>query len=105
MDKLAGLINELEKIDPIFHDMASIDKLKDALAGYVNNLITNDFEKLLRILYRIDVSEIKLKNLLKENTGQDAGVIIATLIIERQLQKIKTRDQLKKNSNNNETEW
>ena len=39
----------------------------------------------------IDVDEARLKKLLKDNAGEDAGMIIARLIIERQLQKIVTR--------------
>ena len=61
------------------------------LAEAVNRLLNNNFEKLVSILYRIDVSEEKLKMVLKENPGADAGNIIADLIIERQLQKIKSR--------------
>jgi hypothetical protein len=57
----------------------------------INELIQNDFAKLVLILYRLDVSESKLKILLKEYPDADAATIIAELIIERQLQKIKTR--------------
>jgi len=49
------------------------------------------------ILYRIDVNERKLKFLLQENVGEDAAVIIADLIIERQLQKIKSREAFRQN--------
>jgi len=59
------------------------------LASEINQLILTNFERLIQLLYRIDVSELKLKTLLKENPNEDAGKIIATLIIERQLQKIK----------------
>jgi hypothetical protein len=59
------------------------------LASEINHLILINFERLIHLLYRIDVSEVKLKTLLKENPTKDAGKIIATLIIERQLQKIK----------------
>jgi hypothetical protein len=50
---------------------------------------------LVNLLYRIDVSEKNLKELLAKNPKQDAGDIIAMLIIERQLQKIKSRQQFK----------
>ena len=57
-------------------------------------LILNNFELLIQLLYRIDVSESKLKKLLLENQNEDAGKMIAALIIERQIQKIKsTKDQ------------
>ena len=69
------------------------------LAGLVNELIKSDFQQLLRLLYRVDVSEQKLKLLLKENPGEDAGNLIATLIIERQLQKIKSRQENSRDDN------
>jgi hypothetical protein len=65
--------------------------LEALLAEKLNELIRSDFNMLVTILYRIDVSEEKLKKLLKDNAGEDAGRIMARLIIERQLQKIKAR--------------
>jgi hypothetical protein len=41
----------------------------------------------------VDVSESKLKTLLNESMGEDSGSVIANLIIERQLQKIKFRQK------------
>lgn len=71
----------------------SMHELKQKLSIYINELIQTDFQRLVYILYRIDVNESKLKYLLKENAGDDAGMIIAELIIERQLQKIKSRQE------------
>jgi hypothetical protein len=70
----------------------TIAKLDDqdlllSLAAYVNELIMTNFERLVQLLYRIDVSEEKLKKLLRQNPESDAGLIIANLIIERQKQK------------------
>lgn len=69
----------------------SYEKLREAVAGQINPLITNDFNKLLSLLYRIDINEQKLKTLLAKNPGTDAALIVADLIIERQLQKIESR--------------
>lgn len=77
----------------------SFDEIKAQLADHINDLIRNDFQKLVGILYRIDVSESKLKQLLKENPDTDAGIIITDLIIERQLQKIKSRKEYKRDEN------
>ena len=65
--------------------------LHEKLAAYLNHLILNNFDELIYILYRIDVKEHKLKSMLKENDKTDAGKMIATLIIERQVQKIRSR--------------
>lgn len=62
-----------------------------ALAEYMNHLIQHYFSELVRLLYRIDVSEQALKNLLQTHPNADAGRIIAVLIIERQKQKIASR--------------
>lgn len=67
------------------------------LAEKINELINNDFQQLVSILYRMDVSEAKLKLLLKDNPGRDAGIMIAGLMIERQAQKIKSRKETKSN--------
>jgi hypothetical protein len=64
------------------------------LADYINQLILVNFERLVQLLYRIDVSEAKVKYLLKENPDEDAGRIIALLIIERQIQKIKFKKEM-----------
>jgi hypothetical protein len=75
----------------------SPDALKKILAEQINHLILSDFQKLVNILYRVDINEAALKQLLKENPETDAGDIIATLIIERQLQKLKSREQFRTN--------
>lgn len=79
---------------------ASYDEIRTQLSEQVNYLIQSDFQRLVVLLYRIDISETKLKTLLKENPDQDAGNIIAELIIERQLQKIKSRQQFSQRDKN-----
>jgi hypothetical protein len=74
-------------------DSISYIELEEVLSKYVNELISKNFEKLVSVLYRIDVSEKKLKYLLKSNADENAGKIIAQLIIERQLEKIKSRKE------------
>jgi hypothetical protein len=85
----------------------SITEIKEMLSSHINHLITNNFNLLVSLLYRIDVNETKLKTLLKDNPGEDAGRIIAELIIERQLQKIKTRQQFNqgKTTTSEEEAW
>ena len=85
----------------------SYAEIHTQLSAYINALIKNDFDKLITYLYRIDVNEQKLKSLLKQNPDEDAGNIIATLIIERQQQKIKAREQFRQRDNNfdEEEKW
>ena len=90
-NELIQMINS--HIDAHFEQSISTQELQQKLAVLINNLINKDFQKLLIILYKVDVDENKLKNILKAEAGKDAANIIATLIIEREIQKIKTRKQ------------
>lgn len=65
----------------------SLEELKQQLILHINHLINHDFEKLVFHLYRIDVNEAKMKQLLEQNNGENAAGLIADLIIERQLEK------------------
>ena len=90
--------NVLEIWDPL---LLQDDEFVAALANYLNDLIVNDFEKLIFILYKVDVDEKKLKNLLTTNLKTDAGELLARLVIERQIQKISSR----RASGTNNGEW
>jgi hypothetical protein len=76
----------------------SMEELEEKLAAHINILIEKDFQRLLVLLYTIDVDENKLRSLLKEKSGEDAGGIIARMMIERQLQKIQSRQQYRENT-------
>ena len=79
---------------------------RQILADKINELINKDFQKLISILYRIDVSEPKLKKLLQENSNTDAGLLIAGLMIERQAEKIRSRQQNQRDEDiSDEEKW
>src|ERR1700754_142639 len=91
--ELIRLLNEELSVD--ISAQRTYAEIHDQLSVYVNELIKNDFDKLIAYLYRVDVNEQKLKSLLQQHPDEDAGKIIAMLIMERQQQKIKTRRQFK----------
>ncbi len=101
------LINSLQKdFDIALTEKIPAEEIRNKLAENINHLIIHDFNKLVSLLYRVDVNEAKLKHLLKENPGSDAGNIIADLIIERQLQKIKSRNENRQENNiTDEDKW
>ena len=80
------------------------DEMKQQLISHINHLLLNDFNRLVHILYRVDVSEKKLKELLHASPQTDAAIIIAGLLIERQQQKIKTKESFRRNDNISEEE-
>ena len=63
------------------------------LETYINELIEQDFSRLVDLLYRVDVSEKKLKMLLALEPNTNSAALIADLIIERQLQKQAWKQQ------------
>jgi hypothetical protein len=65
---------------------------------YINHLLVYDFNKVIQILYRVDVNEQKLKELLQSNAQTDAAIIIADLLIERQEEKLKTKETFRSNT-------
>ena len=100
--QLSQLISKEFQIE--LPDKISYEELQSRLVLYINDLIKNDFEKLVTYLYRVDVNEQKLKLLLQQFPEEDAGKIIAALIIERQQQKIKTREQFRQQADDDEGE-
>jgi len=77
------------------------EQLLKLVEQYVQELIDTDFEKLLLVLYRLDVSEKKVKQALEINGAEKASNSIAKLILEREKEKAETR---KKFSSGN-TDW
>ena len=102
-DELVLTVNkELEVAFPV----DSSEELVNQLTLFINDLINRDFQKLVFILYRIDINENKLKNILVKNEGENAAGIIAHLIIEREIQKIKSRKEFGATTEfNNEEKW
>ena len=76
-------------------DSLTMQELEALLAEIVNGWIRSDFTRLVQFLYRIDISESRLRLLLEENTEEDTGQLLARLILERLWQKIETRRQYK----------
>jgi len=87
----------IEALLNLNHQLTALQKseLNEQLIFYINHLLLHDFNKLVQILYRVDVNEKKLKELLQQNKNTDAALLIADLLIQRQEEKIKTREAFK----------
>jgi hypothetical protein len=88
-------------------DIAQIEQLnKTELIDSINWLIINDFEKLVFILYRIDVSEGKIKTLLNKDNTNFAAPVIADAILERLEEKKASREKYRQDpSASDEEKW
>ena len=68
-------------------------ELRRVLILRIEELIARDTEKLMWVLYRIDVNEKKVNEALTVNSSLNYAEVLADLIIERQIEKAKTRKQ------------
>lgn len=92
-------------LDMQLASVTSYIQLRQRLSDHINHLINHDFEKLVYYLYRIDVDENKMRHLLNTKQGENAAGLIADLIIERQLQKIESRNNFNKQQDSDEEKW
>lgn len=74
-------------------NIISYQQLLEWLSAYIRPLLDKNINQLINILYRMDVSEQKVSEMLTAHPDKDAGSLIAGLILERTLQKIQTRQQ------------
>ena len=66
---------------------------RNLLIARIEELAEKNMDKLMWLLYRVDVSERKLHATLKETPPEKFAPVIADMIIERQIQKIKSRNE------------
>ena len=95
-DLITDINNSLEISLPV---TISGEELREKLVAHINHLINHDFEKLIFYLYRIDVNENKMRALLEQREGENAPSLIADLIIDRQSEKIKSRQEFRQRDN------
>lgn len=98
---------EIARITGTVFKAPAMDVFREQLAAYINDLINHDFSYLVQLLYRLDVSEQKLKTMLQETAGTDAAWQIADSIISRQVEKINTRRRFSTNRDDipDEDKW
>jgi len=84
-----SLINIISK-DFDIPDQLAENQLRVLLIDAFAYLIDNDFPKLIQILYKADVDQYKLKELLETVEGSSSAEVIADAYIARQIAKIET---------------
>ena len=67
----------------------SENQLREVLVKAFEYLIEDDFSKLVQILYRADVDQDKLKQLLESAENSSSGEVIADAYIARQKAKLE----------------
>jgi hypothetical protein len=80
------------------------EMLEELLAQKLEDLISNNFQQFVLLLYKIDVSESKVREIFGPDVAADAYHKLAAVLIERQQQKIISRKATKKPSYNDDGE-
>lgn len=100
-EQLAALINKdlgtyeedmMIPVSGIGHDM-----IREKLAVMIAHLLQNNFEKLLQAMYRLDVYESKFHRVMNDIPAEEIPFALADLVIEREMQKVRTRIMYKRN--------
>lgn len=76
-------------------DVISEEEIKHQLAVRILMLMDKNPEQFFQLMYRLDISEQRLKTIWADS---DAADKIASMVYERQLQKLQSR---RSNKNNN----
>jgi hypothetical protein len=102
------LIQQLNSIMAVaLPEQMDAQQLHQKLSAHINQLIKNDFQGLLFLLYKIDVDENKVTTHLSAHTQEDAGNILASLVIERIIQREQSKKQFsnKRAADDTEEKW
>jgi hypothetical protein len=67
-------------------------ELYNQILPLIEELLNDDYPKLMAMLYRIDLEEEFLNRKLKENSHADTDEVITDLILKRELQKVIIRE-------------
>ncbi|ARS34025.1 hypothetical protein [Pontibacter actiniarum] len=89
---LAGTTNHLQRIFEVDNlPSTDLEALEHKLARVVLHLLRSDFNRLLHILYRIDVDERKVKAAMVDADAEIIATRISRLIIKREMLKTEIR--------------
>jgi len=73
------------------------NELYDQLRVHVVDLLNKNTQKLYSLLYQIDLSENKIRNIYEDNPEKELSEIVSELILDRELKKVVTRIYFKEN--------
>jgi hypothetical protein len=69
----------------------TLQELTRLVSVEIDELLRHDMSRLMSILYRVDVSEQNVKKAFAGTPAADLPMVLAALIVERELQKIDSR--------------
>jgi hypothetical protein len=91
MDDTAALVSKHFNVATQHHRGISRQMLEKLLSEEIAYLLQYQMEKLLHILYSIDVKEKLVKELFIQNDAKVIAPGLAKLVVDRELEKVITR--------------
>lgn len=90
-------------VEPIAKDYETLsrDELHSQLQVFVAELLEHNFEKLCNMIYRHDVKEYKFHDALQSGDIVEQSARIADLVLDREMEKVRTRQAYKREKNKN----
>jgi hypothetical protein len=88
---LEKLANDYSLEKNLFPAQLNLSAIREQLIKRISELMALDFDRFLNSLYRIDVNESKVHDILYSKDKTVIPEKLADLIIERQLERIKTQ--------------
>ncbi|MCK9281447.1 MAG: hypothetical protein M0P71_12550 [Melioribacteraceae bacterium] len=70
---------------------ANLEMVKEQLINKIREMMVKDYDRFMNNLYRMDISEGKVIDVMNSKEKQLIPDQLADLIIERQMQRVKTR--------------
>lgn len=106
MEELDGALREglAQSFEISAENLISKQQILAALAIRISQLLDGNPDQLFSLLYRLDISEMKIKEALNE--GDEIPLRLANLVYERQMEKAAWRKHFKSGQNSdNELSW
>lgn len=75
------------------------NELSSQLTPIIDRLLSTNYQQLLTVLYKIDLDEKRISQLILDFNEQNVSAQIAHLIIERELKKVLIRNYFKNQQN------
>lgn len=91
LDEMHGILTRTWGVSTTPAPPAAYDDLQDRLTARVEFMLRHDYERLLSLLYLLDVREGDLRTALETSGEAAKAEALAQLILDRETEKIESR--------------
>jgi len=74
-------------------ESATFQALQEKIAAVISQLLQNNPERLLNLMYRLDIDETKFRFVIQNGPEENVARQLAELVLEREMQKVYWRNK------------